>query len=74
MYLFLPPPTIPFGNHKFVFYACLFLFCKQVCMIFLDFTCKWYYMAFVFDLLHSITTRFIHVAASGINTFFSMAK
>ena len=24
----LPSPTIPFGNHQFVFYVCLFLVCK----------------------------------------------
>ena len=65
-----PPPSFLFGNHKFAFYVCMFLFHKKVrlCYI-LDSTCKCYHMAFVFLFLISfkvIISRSIHVAGMAL--------
>ena len=41
--------------------------------MFLDPTYKWY-MAFIFDLLDMIISRFIHAAANGIISLFPVAE
>ena len=46
-----PPPHFPFGNHKFVFEVCesiSVLWISSFVSLFLDSTCKWYHMIFVF--------------------------
>ena len=72
--LLIYPVTSPFvfRNHKFVFLHLWHYFCfvnKSICIIFLDFTYKQYYMMFVFDWLTSLSmiiSRPIHLATNGI--------
>ena len=43
--------TTPGGNHKFVFYVCSYFVNRFICIIFLDYSCKWYYIIFIFPTL-----------------------
>ena len=57
---FVPLPFFPFGNYKFVFYACESLCSvnKFICIIFLGSTYKWYHTIFGYlsfsNLVHLI--------------------
>ena len=56
--LFIYTPPFPFGSHKFSFLCLWVSFCfvnKLVCIVFLDFTCKWYHVKCVFLWLTSLS-------------------
>ena len=69
-------PSLPPGNHKFVFYICNSISVLQISSfvpLFLDSTYKQCHMVFVFlclTLLSMTISRSIHVAANGIILFF----
>ena len=58
-------------------WVCLCLIHKSICVIFLDSTCKWCHMVFVFVWLTSlnmIISISVHGAAHGIISFFFIAE
>ena len=72
---FTPLPSLPFGNHKLVFYVSgsILSYNKFICIIFLVSIYKWYHMIFVFHCLTSLSmiiSGSIHVATNGIISFF----
>ena len=69
------PLPFPFGNHKFVSYVWIYL-CfvyKFICII-SDSTYKHIIYLSMYDFLSMIISRSIHVAESGIISFFFMAE
>ena len=79
-YTCIAPPLFlfPTGNYLFVLYICesvFFCFCFIIFTFFnfLDCTCKWYHVAFVFlwfTSLSIILSKSIHVVANGKISFF----
>ena len=68
VFQFIPTPSLPAGNHKFVFYIC-----NSVSVLYIR---SLYIMKF-FDLfLHSVSIHLVsvHVAANGVISFFYMAE
>ena len=79
-HFFPPPQCFHYGNQKIDFEICesvSFIYIRSFVSFLLDSTSKWYYMIFVFLWLTSLSmiiSRFIHIAANAIISFFYMVE